>query len=162
MTQFLNHQGGTAASAGFLRSDDHKLRHVSWQWNYTGGHVKVRPWEDGALWPRSRGIGSEMSMMLSEDANCVGRWDTIPEGGGHQSQRRLIGNTLDATGAPLGSVTLQGFRTSDDLYVGRVVSDSGGYYDLPTPFPGTAHYIVAYKSGSPDITGATVNTLTPT
>jgi hypothetical protein len=58
--------------------------------------------------------------------------------------------------------TVQGFRTSDDLFVGETTADSSGNYELATVYPATNHYLVAYKAGSPDITGATVNTLQPT
>ena len=58
---------------------------------------------------------------------------------------------------------MQGFVTATDAYVGQDVSRDDGTYLLGTEtVAGVAHYLVAYKAGSPDIGGTTVNTLTST
>lgn len=58
-------------------------------------------------------------------------------------------------------VTLQMFRTSDDVYVGEAVTGIGGEYCITSQF-NVAHYIVGYLPGTPDKTGATKNTLIAT
>ena len=89
--------------------------------------------------------------------------------GGSQSKNRFVGQTLDSAGAPLGNCTVQGFLTNDyayagllaDAFVGQMTSDPGGYYEFWTPYSGQQHYLVCYLGGSPDRTGASVNTLVP-
>lgn len=82
---------------------------------------------------------------------------------GSPQNRFIKGICKDASSAVVANATVQAFRTSDDLYVGEGVSRNDGSYDCPVAtVSGVNHYLVAYKSGSPDITGATVNTLTST
>lgn len=120
-----------------------------------------RPWLDGKLWSRSRMSGSDSSMGLAgEDSTNAGRWDEIPEEGGARSCRKIIGTTYDSGGTPLANVVVQAFRSIDEKFVGTTTSDLGGYYECPTIFA-DQHYLVAYKAGSPDLAGTTVNTLTP-
>jgi len=75
--------------------------------------------------------------------------------------KKIIGTTKDSTGANLGSCIVRGFVTATQVCVGQVTSDTGGYYELTTTYAGAQHYLVAYKAGSPDVTGATANTLIP-
>lgn len=71
----------------------------------------------------------------------------------------LEGVTRDTNSAALGSVVVQLFRTTDNSFIEQSTSDVNGNYQLSTPYS-DAHYIVAYKAGSPDIAGTTVDTLT--
>lgn len=73
----------------------------------------------------------------------------------------ISGITKDSTGAALGAVTVDLLRSPDDAFVGTTVSDGAGNYSLPAPGSGPFR-IVAYKTGSPDVAGTTVNTLLPT
>jgi len=77
-----------------------------------------------------------------------------------QSSVFIAGVTRDSAGAALGGVTVQLFRTWDDIYIGETVSDGSGNYSIRASGSGT-FYIVAYKAGAPDVAGTTVNTLTP-
>ena len=76
-------------------------------------------------------------------------------------QLGITGITKDSTGAVLGNCTLELFYTNDDVLVGKTMSDSNGVYTflVGSAFP---CYVVAYKTGSPDVAGTTVNTLTAT
>lgn len=74
---------------------------------------------------------------------------------------------VDNVGAVLAGATLKAFRTLDDVANSlvadtregpSVVSATDGRYTIPLP-NADAHYIVAYKAGSPDVAGVTVNTL---
>jgi hypothetical protein len=85
------------------------------------------------------------------------------DGAGTQTKRFIRGVTRDVNGDVLANAIVQGFVTATDAYVGEVTSAEDGTYILGTEtLPGVQHYLVAYKAGSPDVTGATVNTLTST
>jgi len=85
------------------------------------------------------------------------------DGEGTQTQLFIRGTTYDANNVAISGVTVQAFKTSDETFAGQSVSQTDGTYICPVhTVAGTQHYLVAYKPGSPDITGATVNTLTST
>ena len=71
----------------------------------------------------------------------------------------ISGVTKDSAGAALGACMVQLFRTPSDTLVQEVVSDASGNYSFDNPGSGP-FYVVAYKQGSPDVAGTTVNTLT--
>jgi hypothetical protein len=143
--------------------DERVLGSVRAQWSSSVGRQAVAPWANGVLWTSNRGLGGQFGGNIAGDASTdASTWgiDPLDEVGGQQA-KKIIGTTLDSTGAPLGSCVIQGFVTATDVYVGQVVSDSAGYYELPTQYVGQSHYIVAYKAGSPDVAGTSVNTLVP-
>lgn len=84
----------------------------------------------------------------------------------------ISGVTRDGTGAALGSCTVSAFRVDELVYpndpdvfsdpmVSQTVSDaSTGSYSIQVGF-NTAHQLTGYKTGSPDLAGITVNTVTP-
>lgn len=85
------------------------------------------------------------------------------DGEGCQNKRFIRGITKDSGGTAISDVIVQGFVTATDAYVGQDVSRTDGTYTLGTEtLPGVQHYLVAYKPGSPDIGGTTVNTITST
>lgn len=118
------------------------------------------------LWPVSRISSGDPSVPgvvpIGMDI-CEGGQYEVSMFGESSIQRvlRFRGRCFDAGTNPVPGAVVQVFRTSDDLFVGQCVCDDGGYYDIGTPFSTDAHYLVAYKPGSPDIAGTTVNTLTP-
>jgi len=76
---------------------------------------------------------------------------------------RITGTTKDSTGAALGSCVVDWFRTSDDVKLDTVTSDANGLFEFRTAGqPPNAYYLVAYKTGSPDVAGTTVSTLVGT
>lgn len=76
---------------------------------------------------------------------------------------RLTGTTKDSTGAALGACTVDWFNTADDTKLGTTTSDANGLYEFRSAGqPPNAYYLVAYKVGSPDVAGTTVNTLVGT
>jgi hypothetical protein len=79
--------------------------------------------------------------------------------GGEASRVGFVGTTRDQYGTPLGSCVVQLFRTSDDLFIMEITSNSDGSFLLQSWYSPDTHYIVAYKPGSPDVFGTTLNTL---
>lgn len=78
---------------------------------------------------------------------------------GAPSRVGFVGVTRDQYGAPLGSCVVQLFRTADDLFIMETTSDASGNFLLQSWYTPDTHYIVAYKAGSTDVFGTTVNTL---
>jgi hypothetical protein len=70
----------------------------------------------------------------------------------------LTGVTKDGTGAALAACLVYCFATATKAYFATATSDGSGNYRISAPL-GVACFLVAYKAGSPDVTGATVNTL---
>lgn len=71
----------------------------------------------------------------------------------------ISGVTKDRAGLVLPACTVKLFRTSDDALTATTLSDAStgafSFGGLNT----VAYYVVAYKAGSPDVAGTTVNTL---
>ena len=65
----------------------------------------------------------------------------------------------DSAGAVLGNVEVVLYSTID-VVIGSQYSDASGNFSFQNPGTGP-FYIVAYKTGSPDVAGTTVNTLLP-
>lgn len=76
---------------------------------------------------------------------------------------RISGTTRDSAGAALGGCVVDWFRTSDDARLDSTTSDANGLFEFRTAGqPPNAYYLVAYKPGSPDRAGTTINTLVGT
>ena len=71
----------------------------------------------------------------------------------------IAGVTRDSTGAALGSCVVDLMLTATDSKIDGVVSDSTGAYSFKSGQYGKTYYVVAYKAGSPDRAGTSVNTL---
>lgn len=72
----------------------------------------------------------------------------------------IRGITKDTAGAALGSCAVEVFETVSGLLRGSTVSDANGNYSLDvTGGMGLTFFCVAYKVGSPDVSGTTVNSL---
>lgn len=113
------------------------------------------------LWPRSRYTGNDPAASLVS-AEVFPRvtfwWIDRPVGAGGWAH--ISGITKDSAGVALGGCSVHVYRTSDDLERDQVTSDAGdGTYTIGVDTDST-HYCVAYKPGSPDVAGTTVNTLT--
>lgn len=72
---------------------------------------------------------------------------------------KIAGVTKDSTGAPLGNCAVELYLTATDQMLEHVTSDANGNYSFSTVGLAETYYLVAYKTGSPDVTGATVDTL---
>ena len=74
----------------------------------------------------------------------------------------LSGVTRDSTGAIIGGCAVELYETATDLPLMRVTSDAstGAFTFTVARFAPATHYLVAYKAGSPDVAGTSLNTLT--
>lgn len=163
MSQFLGANTGFGASA-VLAPVDEQVMPKHHKWDGRADQVQIVPWQPGVLWSSSGFMGNAgggtFGMWGDDLSGPHSNWDEDLRYTGGAQRKKLIGTTRDGTGAVLGNCVVEGFLTATDVSVGKVTSDTAGYYELPTPYTG-AHYIVAYKTGSPDIAGTTVNTLIP-
>lgn len=140
-----------------------------WSWQ----RRSAKTWKDRSqfvsLWPRGSfgGCGADASTPYVpfglDYSDCGGFEPYSCDGDGTQTKRAIRGITKDSGGAAVANAIVQGFVTASDAFVGEVTSAADGSYTLMTEtVPGVQHYLVAYKAGSPDIAGTTVNTLTST
>ena len=70
----------------------------------------------------------------------------------------IAGVSRDSTGAALAGCTVHLMLTGPDILAQVTVSDASGNFSFSNPGSGP-FYLVAYKPGSPDVSGTTVNTL---
>jgi hypothetical protein len=154
MSQFI----GNAQSQFRLEANDTRTHMQSFQTMHVmeGGQQDTfaSPW-----WPGSGFIGDRAVDVGV--VNAGQKWYEYPEvTKGMNSRLGIAGVTRDQYGSAIVSCTVKLFKTSDDSLVSQIVSDATtGEYLLSTPYYPDTHYVVAYKAGSPDIAGATVNTL---
>jgi hypothetical protein len=71
----------------------------------------------------------------------------------------ITGSTRDASGGLLAGVSVKLFLTATDVLIDSTVSDVSGQFIVKSPYYPDGHYLVYYKAGSPDVHGASVNTL---
>ena len=136
-----------------------------WSWQRRSAKTRQDPnrWESLWSWGCKTGGGDDLSYSVAGVEVGHGYEPFSCDHAGTQTKRFIRGVTKNASGTPISGVTVQGFVTATDAYVGQDVSRDDGTYLLGTEtVAGVAHYLVAYKAGSPDIGGTTVNTLTST
>lgn len=161
--------GGWSAQPGTLQPSLSELRHEPrWSWQARGPKTN----KDRNNWISRWSFGCRVSGGDLEGYNsgCGDLSEADPfepfscDGAGTQSMNFIKGTCyLNDGTTPAANAIVQGFRTSDDAFVGEVQANTDGTYTLGTQNgTGVAHYLIAYKPGSPDIAGTTVNTLTPT
>lgn len=170
--------GGWSSQPGTLQPALVERGHEPrWQWQ--GRAPKT--WKDKnwwvSLWPRGRFMGgtdgSTMDGMAPVGQQLAAGDGFEPfscDGEGTQTLRFILGTCVDASAVPVANATVQAFITVTDLaghnvdvLVGEDVSRLDGTYLCGVQtVAGVNHRLVAYKPGSPDIAGTTVNTLTST
>jgi hypothetical protein len=73
----------------------------------------------------------------------------------------MTANTKDGAGTMLPSCTVELYRADTDIGVDKKTSDANGAVEFRSATPDKFHYMRAYKTGSPDKAGTTLNTLVP-
>jgi hypothetical protein len=162
--------GGWSAQPGTLQPAlDERWAFPKWSWQARAPQT----WKDRnsfvSLWPRGQfgmggNDGSAAYVPIGSDYSGAQGYEPFScDGEGTQTQNFLRGTTKDSGGTAVANATVQLFRTSDDAYLGQDVSRMDGTYAAPAQAAkATQCYAVAYKAGSPDTAGTTVNTLTLT
>jgi len=74
----------------------------------------------------------------------------------------ISGVTRDSAGAALAGCTVHLFSTATDTELAETVSDGSGAYSFSLGGNAGFYYCTAYKPGSPDVAGITLNTLVAT
>ena len=163
--------GGWSAQPGTIQPARGEFRHEPrWSWQARSPKTKLDRNRFVSLWSFGCRIGYGTpagSDGASSFNRCMAASDPFEpyscDGAGTQTIKWIKGQCVDSTGAVAAGAIVQAFRTSDDAFAGEVNANStDGKFDVPTPYVGANHYLVAYKPGSPDIGGTTVNTLVPT
>lgn len=163
--------GGFSALKGLQPSFEERRLDVRPDWSWQRRSAKT--WKDRtawmSCWPTARfcgggaGGGVDAMVPVGQGLEISGMFEPFScDGEGTQTLKWILGRCEDASGVAIANATVQAFRSSDDFFCGEAVSRDDGSFACPTPCVGVNTYIVAYKAGSPDIGGTTVNTLTPT
>lgn len=123
--------------------------------DFFGGASYRTPW-----WPCSGlllgDMGSDVSMLHDRPP----RYGDVWYASGCNGRLAIVGVTRNAYGSAVGGCTVKIFRTNTDELLSTVISDPNtGEYTITTPYYPDGHYLVVYKSGTPDMFGTTVNTL---
>jgi hypothetical protein len=107
------------------------------------------------FWPGGGGMDASGGEWLTSV------WYGQPEFvSGASSRYGFSGVTRDVYGTLIAGATVRLFRTSDGALVDTVTSDPvTGAFVITTPYWPDTHFIVASKSGVPDVAGTTVQTL---
>jgi hypothetical protein len=159
--------GGFASWRGIqpMFAEDRLDTRPDWSWQ----RRSAKTWKDRNAWDSLWSFGARTSGTGGIDGDPVlmefghGFEPFSCDGDGNQFKNRIVGQCLDSVGSPVANAIVQGFVTATDAYVGEVTAANDGIYNLMTEqLTSTQHYLVAYKQGSPDIAGTTVNTLLPT
>lgn len=148
--------------SGFYRNGSNDVRKNWWTWAQHG-YAQTR-------WPSRSGYAQDPAsphiLLVCCDLGTSNAWGYGPSNiykRGTPSLKFIIGTCKDADGNTVSGAVVQGFLTETDALVRETTADSNGRYELGTEYASPRqHYLVAYRAGSPDIAGTTVNTLTAT
>jgi len=105
--------------------------------------------------------------VMQRRFNPRGLWSGTPGYGGGSGfvtpkfygSFQFTGVTRDSNGTALGNCDVHLFQTGTDIEIAQTVSDGSGNFTFSIGNNAGFFYIVAYKPGSPDLAGTTVNTL---
>jgi len=166
MSNLLGTNMGQIGQTGILVATDERAWPKWHRWNSEPlDGIQLVPWLPGVLWSGSgfagQAGGGTFGAFFDDSSGYHSVWDVDLIAGGGQQAKMLIGTTRDSTGVPLANAKVSAYVTSTNQFVGSVTSDTGGYFALPTQYGGVAHYLVAFKAGSPDIAGTSDNNLIP-
>lgn len=161
--------GGYAGQPGSLQPAFDESRHEPrWQWQCRS----PKTWRDRNCWYSLWSFGCRVGSGSPIGSDGAGWYDLSMkdlfepyscDGEGTQSLNFLRGTCKDSVGTPVANAIVHGFVTATHEYVGEVQANNDGTYSLGVQQAKTTpHFLVAYKPGSPDTVGSTVNTLLPT
>jgi hypothetical protein len=157
VSSLLGGESGQAGVGQFRWNDDR----INAQW-FDRDDWRLMPRDSGwtlvgfsdGWWPGAGGLDASGGEFLSAV------WANQPEVvSGASGFYGIVGVTRDVYGTVIPGATVRLYRTSDGEPVSTVVSGPDGSFMLPTPFYPDAHFVVAVKTGSPNVAGTTVQTL---
>jgi hypothetical protein len=107
-------------------------------------------------------------LTQSDDRNVSGRTvinrgqigTVVYRSPGGYANFTISGVTRDKNGTALGTCAVELYITGRDVSIAETVSDASGNFVFNMPGTGP-FYLVAYRAGSPDVAGTTVNTIIP-
>lgn len=95
-------------------------------------------------------------------ANAFGAWEPWRLGDkGTTRPYYIYGTVFDVNGNPVVGATVNSFVTATNVQDGTTTSNADGTYQAPCYNRTATHYVTAYKAGTTDVAGESVNTLTP-
>lgn len=162
--------GGWASQPGTLQPSYEESWHLArWSYQRRSPEARIDPygWRSGWTFGFRAGCGmppgNDGCPPVGDGLSDCDYWGPpiVATGPGTSLHKFLRGRCEDSGGTAVANATVQAFRTSDDAFSGESVSYDDGTYICPATYAAVNHYIVAYKAGSPDTGGTTVNTLVP-
>jgi hypothetical protein len=150
-THALNWNGFCFQDVRLHRMDFRPIQEFADVWAIPSASYVTDWWPGGAKLSGEPGVNAEFESAVL--------WGDYDQAGGASSRFGFVGVTRDAYGTPIAACTVKLFRTSDDLLLDTTISDPSGNYLLNTAYYPDTHYLVAHKTGSPDVDGVSVNTL---
>lgn len=162
--------GGWADKSGALQPTyEERWAEPRWSWQQRA----PKTWKDKNWWHSLWSFGCRFSGggTSGDDFTIIGQSladiDLFEpyscDGEGTQSKNFLRGTCKDSGGTAVANAIVHGFVSATDAFLGQVNGNTDGTYCLGVETAkSTQCYMVAYKAGSPDIAGSTVNTLLPT
>jgi hypothetical protein len=118
-------------------------------------------WQD-MLWPRSRipsqgmGVSGRPSDILS---TAYTHWWWATRTGGATERWQVFGQCLDQNTNPVANATVSLYDHTLGVIVDNQTSDSNGGYKVGAVYGSGRSFVVAYKTGSPDIAGTSSDIL---
>jgi len=162
MSGLIGTTGATTTLVSFLGS----LERVDWRLNKMNFRQLGEIFADGInaiapasfeteWWPRGPGMLGADGALLE-----AAWWGEFDPAAGSTTRFLFIGVTRDALGTPVPTVVVKVFLTATDALIESTTSDPSGNFTLGTHLYPNTHYIITHKTGSPDLDGISVNTLT--
>lgn len=161
--------GGWSAQPGTLQPAFLESRHEP-RWSYQARSPKT--WKDRNKWFSLWSFGCRMTGGDLEGYAVAGQGGLTDhdmyepyscDGNGTVNNRFIIGDCVDDSLVAIANPIVQAFVTATDAFAGEVQGNTDGTFTLPVnTVAGVQHYLVAYKPGTPDIGGTSVNTITST
>jgi hypothetical protein len=163
----------SASATGFPLIVPSDLRHVDDEWTRNDD---VQPAPEGSLhctvsdfldiadyttgwWPNSGGMVQDTGL-----SDVRGQFESPsqriwPIAGAANGRLSFVGVTRDQYGSAIGGCTVRCFRVSTNELTSQVISDaSTGAFTITTPY-NDAHFLTVHLTSTPNIAGATVDTL---
>ncbi len=158
---FARGPGGVCILDGYCKNDD-VLQPVDYRTTLPQTRDGIDRFTD-VLWTRTSfpsqvtNVGNGFPGL--DSAHQLWEWNFPPTG---CAVRKVVSGTVkDSNGAAVSGATVYLFNTATGALVDTQTSDADGSYRCGDP-NNVASFAVGYKTGSPDTTGATVNTVAGT